>query len=194
MRVTLTVTAGPNQGQVFLFEQHDLFIVGRAPEAHFCLAEDPYFSRLHFMVEVNPPLCRIVDLRSRNGTSVNGRKLQQPYDLQNGDEIEGGKTRLRVLLALPDQQPPATLALAAPMVAAGEGPDPSSSSLSRELPLPVPMAGMLGADSSAANQSGSQETPIPISELPTAPPGEPVPAYPTIAGYRIIEKVKAAWE
>src|SRR5437867_2880281 len=106
MRVTLTVTAGPNQGQVFLFEQHDLFLVGRSPEAHFCLADDPYFSRLHFMVEVNPPLCRIVDLRSRNGTWVNGRKLQQPCDLQNGDEIEGGKTRLCVLLALPDQQPP----------------------------------------------------------------------------------------
>jgi WD40 repeat protein len=77
MRVTLTVTAGPSQGRVFRFEQHDLFFVGRSPEAAFCLADDPFFSRLHFMIEVKPPLCRIVDLRSRNGTFVNDRKLTQ---------------------------------------------------------------------------------------------------------------------
>jgi serine/threonine protein kinase len=37
MRVTLTVTGGPHQGRSFAFGEHDTFIVGRSPEAHFRL-------------------------------------------------------------------------------------------------------------------------------------------------------------
>ena len=37
--------------------------------------DDPYFSRRHFVVEVNPPRCRLMDLKSRNGTYVNGEEV-----------------------------------------------------------------------------------------------------------------------
>ena len=54
--ITFCVTAGPHAGQVFSFDQHDTFLVGRSKHAHFCLPEkDPYFSRHHFVIEVNPP-------------------------------------------------------------------------------------------------------------------------------------------
>jgi serine/threonine-protein kinase len=73
MRLTLTVTAGPHLGQSFTFAAHDLFLVGRSKRAHFQLPnKDRYFSRVHFLVETNPPLCRIQDMGSRNGTFVNG--------------------------------------------------------------------------------------------------------------------------
>jgi hypothetical protein len=99
-RVTLTVAEGPHRGAAFTFAEHDTFLVGRSPEAHFSLPDDPYFSRMHFLLEVNPPLCRLLDLHSRNGTEVNRRKVQAA-DLQDGDEIKGGQTVLRVAIERP---------------------------------------------------------------------------------------------
>jgi hypothetical protein len=98
MPIALTVTEGPHRGEVFTFRDHDTFLVGRSPDVHFSLPErDPYFSRVHFMIEVNPPLCRLVDLRSRNGTFVNGQRVTAA-DLRDGDAIQAGTTTLRVTL------------------------------------------------------------------------------------------------
>src|ERR1041385_6656349 len=98
MHITLTVTEGPHQGRVFTFDQHDTFLVGRSKKAHFHLPRvDRYFSRLHFLVEVNPPQCRLQDLHSRHGTYVNGQKVTAA-DLKDGDLIKGGHTVIRVAL------------------------------------------------------------------------------------------------
>ncbi len=96
MRITLTVIAGPHQGLEFSFSRHDTFLVGRSQHAHFQLPlKDKYFSRVHFMVEVNPPQCRIIDMGSHNGTYVNGTRL--PYaDLRDGDQIRAGHTILKL--------------------------------------------------------------------------------------------------
>lgn len=96
MLVTLAVTEGPHKGRTFSFRDHDTFIVGRASYTHFRLeAKDRYFSRAHFLVEVNPPLCRLIDMGSTNGTFVNDQKVGE-IDLKNGDQIRGGKTLLTV--------------------------------------------------------------------------------------------------
>src|SRR5262245_65238246 len=96
MRITLAVTEGPHMGQKYFFEGHDTFIVGRSKRSHFRLPhKDKYFSRVHFMVEVNPPHCRLMDMGSTNGTFVNGEKVAM-VDLKHGDEIKGGRTVLRV--------------------------------------------------------------------------------------------------
>ena len=98
MRINLTVIKGPHRGREFSFAGHDNFIVGRAEFAHFRLPiEDKFFSRIHFMVEVNPPLCRLFDMKSTNGTLVNGRKIQIA-DLHDGDLITAGKTVIRLTL------------------------------------------------------------------------------------------------
>src|SRR5258707_1212008 len=91
MRVTLTVIGGPHTGQAFSFSGHDTFLVGRSKRAHFRLpAKDRYFSRVHFLVEVNPPQCRLMDMGSRNGTYVNGRRVEDTIDLKDQDQfIEG---------------------------------------------------------------------------------------------------------
>jgi len=96
MRIILTVTDGPHKGLEFTFDRHDTFMVGRSQHAHFQLpAKDKYFSRIHFMMEVNPPQCRLIDMGSHNGTYVNGEQVLTA-DLQDGDQIRAGHTTLRV--------------------------------------------------------------------------------------------------
>jgi eukaryotic-like serine/threonine-protein kinase len=98
MQIKLTVTAGPHKGKEFSFEGHDTFLVGRSKDAHFRLPkDDPYFSRRHFLIEINPPRLRLMDLKSRNGTFVNDERVLD-VELNNGDEIRAGNTVLRVLI------------------------------------------------------------------------------------------------
>jgi len=98
----LIVTDGPHTGKEFAFDGHDTFLVGRSKTAHFKLSyDDPYFSRQHFLVEVNSPRIRAFDLNSRNGISVNGVKLRVA-DLNNGDDIRAGHTVFRVNIHAPD--------------------------------------------------------------------------------------------
>jgi serine/threonine protein kinase len=96
MRITLCVIAGPHAGTEFTFSRHDTFLVGRSRHAHFQLLEkDRYFSRIHFMMEVNPPHCRLIDIGSRNGTYVNGERVLAGV-LKDGDQIRAGHTVLRL--------------------------------------------------------------------------------------------------
>src|SRR4051812_28479641 len=96
MRVNLTVKSGSHQGRVFAFAEHRNFLVGRSKEAHFRIEDQGKFiSRVHFMVEVNPPLCRLSDMGSTNGTIVNDLRVQA-VDLKDGDVITAGMTVLAV--------------------------------------------------------------------------------------------------
>jgi eukaryotic-like serine/threonine-protein kinase len=99
MRIVLTVIHGPHRGRTFVFDEHDNFIVGRAKFARFQLSmKDGYISRVHFLVEVNPPRCRLTDMGSTNGTRVNRKKVRE-VDLRDGDRIGVGRgTVIRVSL------------------------------------------------------------------------------------------------
>ena len=116
--ISLVVTAGPIRGQRFDFPAHDTFVFGRALECHARLAaSDASASRHHFLLEVNPPLARLRDLGSLNGTHVNGvrhggrRAEESPeeaatrdraeVDLRHGDEIRVGATVIRVEVSAP---------------------------------------------------------------------------------------------
>jgi serine/threonine-protein kinase len=101
VKLKLTVIAGPHMGQEFEFKGHDTFLVGRTSDAHLRLPPgDPYFSRRHFLVEVNPPRCRVIDLNSRNGTLRNGARIQTA-DVSDGDEIGAGHTVFKVSVVPP---------------------------------------------------------------------------------------------
>ena len=135
--ISLVVTAGPIRGQRFDFPDHDTFVFGRAPECHARLASsDASASRHHFLLEVNPPLARLRDLGSLNGTHVNGvrhggrRAAQSPEeaaagdhagaDLRDGDEIRVAATVIRVEASAPS--PLALLAAEREAEAAGAAP------------------------------------------------------------------------
>ncbi len=98
MSVRFNVIGGPHQGKGYQFRDHESFIVGRGEMAHFRLEhDDRYVSRVHFMVEVNPPMCWLVDLGSHNGTKVNGEWVLSA-DLKSGDVISVGKTLIQVVI------------------------------------------------------------------------------------------------
>jgi hypothetical protein len=118
MRVTLTVIGGPHTGQTFSFAGHDTFLVGRSKLAHFRLpSKDRFFSRVHFLVEVNPPQCRLMDMGSRNGTYVNGQRVEETIDLKDQDQIRAGRTVLRVSVEAPEPEPaPEVVAIPVPVL------------------------------------------------------------------------------
>ena len=91
----LDVIHGPYAGSSFPLIGHATFTIGRQPGQHICLSDDLHLSRTHCLVEVNPPLVRVVDLGSKHGTLVNGRKAPQA-DLRDGDEVTAGQTVFRV--------------------------------------------------------------------------------------------------
>jgi len=111
------ITEGAKQGEEFVFDEHDTFLLGRMPDCHVCLPSDGCVSRHHFMLEVNPPDARLRDLGSLNGTYVNGKKCggrergespedgaKRKYpevDLRDKDEIKVGDTVMQVSVELP---------------------------------------------------------------------------------------------
>jgi serine/threonine protein kinase len=98
MKVKLEIIKGPQVGRSFEFTRPDTFLVGRATDATFRLPEDdPYISRRHFHLEINPPRCTFRDLGSTNPPLINGEMVHEK-DLENQDIIEVGCTQLKVFI------------------------------------------------------------------------------------------------
>jgi pSer/pThr/pTyr-binding forkhead associated (FHA) protein len=105
--VTLAVTAGP-----FLSVQQDelsrqlIWIrsgqrirVGRSVwDADWVIPADPMISGLHFEIHYDGERCQIVDLRSSNGTFVNGDQVSSAQ-LNSGDTIRAGETTFELQFA-----------------------------------------------------------------------------------------------
>jgi pSer/pThr/pTyr-binding forkhead associated (FHA) protein len=115
MKVNVQVSGGPLKDKEFAFTGSATVVFGRASDCQCCLSGDPYVSRHHFKLEIDPPHCRLRDLGSRNGTFVNGTKYggrnekfkadEAPQDvavidLKDGDTIKVGQTQLHVFLEL----------------------------------------------------------------------------------------------
>jgi len=98
MQVHLQVVSGPGAGNTFTFSARDRFVIGRANGAHLQIADDPFFSRHHAMLEIDPPNVRLHDLKSTNGTYLNGIRLTEPTTLHHGDSISGGGSHLRIAI------------------------------------------------------------------------------------------------
>jgi serine/threonine-protein kinase len=110
MKLILSITEGPHQGKEFTFTEHDSFLVGRVDDAHLQLSyDDPYFSRRHFLLEINPPRCRLLDFRSRNGTFLNGQRVETA-EVMNGDTIKAGHTVFKVTIEAGDPADQPTVA------------------------------------------------------------------------------------
>ncbi len=120
--VVIAVTEGPHRGKVFQFRDHDTFLVGRSKRAHFRLpAKDEFFSRLHFLVELNPPHCQLMDMGSTNGTFVNGEKVAL-VELKDGDVIQGGQTVMKVTFEDPEDEEDVTRSFQDNQIPAGGTP------------------------------------------------------------------------
>ena len=89
-RACLTVLTGTMSGQLFKLEKGNT-LIGRASNTEVRLVDDGV-SRHHARVRVETDAPYLEDLDSRNGTYVNGTKIQGTYKLEDGDKIQIGRT------------------------------------------------------------------------------------------------------
>lgn len=91
----LEVLSGPLDGKTWMFERE--ITIGRDDgQAEACLGLDRYVSRKHAKLEIEAGAIRLTDLRSRNGTRLNGKAVVGDVPLPMGVPFVVGRTMLRV--------------------------------------------------------------------------------------------------
>lgn len=70
-------------------------VVGRSPSSDIVI-DEPYVSSTHARFTLQGPALVLEDLRSTNGTLVNGHPIDQPVTLRDSDEVQIGDTIMRV--------------------------------------------------------------------------------------------------
>ena len=94
----LEVLSGPLDGKTWPFERE--ITIGRDDAfAKACLALDRYVSRKHAKLLIQAGAIRLVDLRSRNGTRLDGKPVVGEVPLPVGTPFIVGRTILRVTRA-----------------------------------------------------------------------------------------------
>ncbi len=126
----LEAVAGNAAGFTILVDER--LVVGRESEGPGKLADDPELSRHHAEIaRGDDGLFTITDLASTNGTFVNGQRLEHPAQLELGDEIELGGTKLvvRAAPATPFASPAAVDVRAATVIVDAPPPEPEPTPL-----------------------------------------------------------------
>ena len=96
MRVKLKVAKGASAGKIFEVKVPQ-FIIGRSSGCQLRPQSDA-ISRQHCVIMVREDAATIRDLKSRNGTIVNGEKIRGEHTLVCGDEIRVGPLHLEVVV------------------------------------------------------------------------------------------------
>ena len=96
MQVILKVVGGKNDGRQIKIAV-PRFIIGRGETAHLRPASD-LISREHCEIVVGDGVVRVSDLKSRNGTYVNGIKLDGPHKATSGDSLRVGRLQFEIVV------------------------------------------------------------------------------------------------
>lgn len=118
MKLVVEVRAGPDAGRSFVIEPGSEVIVGRSAPAQLVLAGDSTVSRRHFALVHDGRECRIRDLGSSHGTTVNGARIESVV-VTPGDVVGAGTTLLRVRFAADAPTGAAAVATTGAPLAAG---------------------------------------------------------------------------
>jgi pSer/pThr/pTyr-binding forkhead associated (FHA) protein len=95
LQIILEIVSGPAAGVALRLIEGEYVRVGRTDQADYLVANDGHMSRLHFLVECRPAEVRLRDLKSSNGTFVNGARVLEA-EVRDGDEISAGQSIFRV--------------------------------------------------------------------------------------------------
>jgi pSer/pThr/pTyr-binding forkhead associated (FHA) protein len=101
MYIVLVVQSGVSSGRQVCITRGKQVCVGRSSQSDFAFPRDAFISGTHFLLENDEGSCWITDLNSRNGTYVNGHKVERAQ-LNNGDTIMAGQTIFEVQLEAED--------------------------------------------------------------------------------------------
>ena len=74
--------------------------IGRSIESNLRLFEDTSVSRDHCEITSHGTRVEVTDLKSRNGTKLNGHRISSPTELQHRDVITVGESSLIILFEL----------------------------------------------------------------------------------------------
>lgn len=91
------MTRGADTGKSFELPPDQALIVGRGTNSQTRL-RDPEISRVHFSVEYNNGRILVTDLGSSTGTYVNGLRIRETTEIDTGDEINVGGSKIFVSL------------------------------------------------------------------------------------------------
>jgi pSer/pThr/pTyr-binding forkhead associated (FHA) protein len=94
-RLSLAVIDGPDAGTVFRIDKPKVTI-GRSNSD--MVINDTEASRHHAAVEIRGDISLVNDLRSTNGTLVDGRKIAGPTELQDKSEFQIGGTTIMLIV------------------------------------------------------------------------------------------------
>lgn len=94
-RLSLAVINGPDAGSVFRIEKPRVTI-GRSGAD--IVLNDTEASRVHAAVEVRDTTYLVEDLKSTNGTLIDGAKITAPTELQNHSEFQVGESTLMLIV------------------------------------------------------------------------------------------------
>ncbi len=98
MQLQLKVVTGGQEGKL-ISVKHDKFLIGRSDECHL-RPKSESISRRHCAIVRKEGRILLIDLKSRNGTEVNGKKLDpsRAKVLKHDDHIKVGKLEFNVVL------------------------------------------------------------------------------------------------
>ncbi len=105
MHIVLVAQSGLSSGRQVCITQGKQVCVGRSSQSDFAFPKDSFISGTHFLLENDEDSCWITDLKSRNGTFVNGQKVERTR-LNDGDTIMAGHTVFSVHLQAEDASSP----------------------------------------------------------------------------------------
>jgi pSer/pThr/pTyr-binding forkhead associated (FHA) protein len=94
MKTSLKVVGGKNDGREIAIKVPK-FVIGRGEKAHLRSSSD-LVSRQHTLIRVRDGKVTIEDLKSRNGTYVNGQKIKGVHVAKPGDKLRVGRLQLEV--------------------------------------------------------------------------------------------------
>jgi predicted Zn finger-like uncharacterized protein len=94
-RLSLAVINGPDAGSVYRIEKPRV-IIGRTGSD--LALNDSEISRAHAAVEIRDTQFFVEDLKSTNGTLVDGQKIAGPTELQNHSEFQVGGSTLMLIV------------------------------------------------------------------------------------------------
>lgn len=101
----LIAEEGPLAGLVVRMEEGEEWIIGRDPDVCFQVIEDPMVSRKHVIFHLTGEGYQIENLSAVNPATVNGKTVDTPTLLQEGDTIQIGSIFFRYTEKDPAETP-----------------------------------------------------------------------------------------
>ncbi|CEO89411.1 FhaA domain-containing protein [Syntrophaceticus schinkii] len=91
---SIVIISGPDQGKSILLQGGEPYYIGRKSTNHLVLT-DINASREHVLLERRGDILHLIDLGSRNGTFVDGIRIEE-YELEVGDQFLIGENLFEV--------------------------------------------------------------------------------------------------